>query len=172
MEEKDRSTDPRSMLLVFIVSFSFWMLLTGSLDPQEILAGLLASLVVALASRSHLAILSGIRWSPALPSALLRYLGAFALALVKANLDMARRVLSPSLPIRPALVEVRTELQSDLGRLLLANSITLTPGTLTVDVIDDRLLVHWVDASPGTDLESATRAIVSGFENHLREFLH
>jgi len=84
---------------------------------------------------------------------------------------MARRILTPSLPLNPEVVEVKTELQSDLGRLLLANSITLTPGTLTVDVKDDRLLVHWVDCRPGTDLEQATQAIAAGFERHIKGFL-
>ena len=58
---------------------------------------------------------------------------------------MARRVLSPSLPLSPEIVEVQTGLESSLGKLLLANSVTLTPGTLAVDVIDDRILVHWVE---------------------------
>ena len=158
-------------LVVFTAALLFWLLLTGSLDSQELLAGLLASAVVAVMAAPRMGILSGIRWSPALPLQVARYLGVFFLALLRSNFDMARRVLSPALPIRPALVEVETSLQSDLGRLLLANSITLTPGTLTVDVEGERLLVHWIDASPGTDLESATRAIVSQFETHLREFL-
>jgi multicomponent Na+:H+ antiporter subunit E len=84
---------------------------------------------------------------------------------------MARRVLSPSLPIRPGMVEVFTRLQSPLGRLLLANSITLTPGTLSVDVLEDRIQVHWIDISPGADMLNATRAIVEQFERYLREFL-
>ncbi len=159
-------------LLVLVVSFLFWLLLTASIDPQELVAGLLVSIVVTFMASPRLGILAGIRWSPASLVAMGRFLGVFTLALLRANLDMARRVLSPSLPIRPALVEVKTALRSDLGRLMLANSITLTPGTLTVDVEGDRLLVHWVDSTPGTDLESATREIVEQFEFHLREFLH
>jgi multicomponent Na+:H+ antiporter subunit E len=95
----------------------------------------------------------------------------FFRALVVANFDVARRVVSPSLPIRPAVVEVRTGLRSALGRMLLANSITLTPGTLTIDVEGDRLLVHWIDCPPGTDLAQATNAIAAGFERHIKGFL-
>ena len=54
---------------------------------------------------------------------------------------------------------------------MLANSITLTPGTLTVDVEGDALLVHWIDCPPGTDIATATQTIASGFERHLRGFL-
>ncbi len=171
MSGDEGTKGPQPHLVVFVTVFLFWLLLTGSLDSQELVAGLLASAVAAFMAAPHMGILSGIRWSPALPLQVVRYLGVFFVALLKSNFDMARRVLSPSLPIRPALVEVKTSLQSDLGKLLLANSITLTPGTLTVDVEGERLLVHWIDSSPGTDLDSATRAIVSRFETHLREFL-
>jgi multicomponent Na+:H+ antiporter subunit E len=93
------------------------------------------------------------------------------IALLRANIDMARRVLSPRLPINPALVEVQTQLKSPLGQLILANSITLTPGTLTVDVVGDHLQVHWVDSTYGVDLKHATHAIAESFERHLREFI-
>jgi multicomponent Na+:H+ antiporter subunit E len=84
---------------------------------------------------------------------------------------MARRVLTPSLPLRPALVRINTSLRSDLGRLVLANSITLTPGTLSIDVDDDTLIVHWVDCPPGNNVEATTREIAGDFERHLRGFL-
>ena len=50
-------------------------------------------------------------------------------------------------------------------------TITLTPGTLTVDVVDNRLLVHWVYRPPGTDIQQATEKIASTFERHLSRFL-
>lgn len=158
-------------LFVYLALFVFWWLLTGSGTLQELGAGALVALVATMAAGPHLKIFSGLRLEPAAPYHLLRYLGYFGVALIRANLDVARRVLSPSLPIRPALVEVRTELQSDLGRLILANSITLTPGTLSVDLRGDHILVHWIDCPPGTDLEAATRTIAAGFEQHLRGFL-
>ncbi len=148
-----------------------WVLLTGTLDGQELLAGALVVGVTTLLAGPRLEILDGVRLTPGAAVSLVTYLGYFFYALVRANFDVARRVLTPALPIRPAVVEVQTRLQSRLGRLLLANSITLTPGTLSVDVRGDRILVHWIDASPGTDLESATRAIAAGFERHIQGFL-
>lgn len=62
--------------------------------------------------------------------------------IVKSNLDVARIVLTPSLPISPTLVEIEAQPTSEFGRVLLGNSITLTPGTVTLDIYDDRLLVH------------------------------
>jgi len=156
---------------VFCAVFVLWLLLAGSLDAGEAGAGVLVALLVTLAARPYAAMFAGIRLQAAAPWHLAAYLAAFLVALIKANLDMARMVLSPSLPIRPALVEVKTGLESPLGRLILANSISLTPGTLTVDVNGDRILVHWVDAPPDADLESTTRAIAAHFERHLRGFL-
>jgi multicomponent Na+:H+ antiporter subunit E len=173
--ESPASTDPRPgiphLLFTFAVSLLLWVLLVGSLDAQELLAGAVVALLVTVVAAPRLGIFTGMRFSPAAPIHLVRYLVRFFVALVIANFDVARRVLSPSLPIRPAVVEVRTELRSALGRMLLANSITLTPGTLTIDVEDDRLLVHWIDCPPGTDLAHATAAIAAGFERHIKGFL-
>lgn len=158
-------------VLIFVIFLLLWLMLVGSFDTQELLAGLVVALIVSVISGPHLAIFSAIRLSPAAPLYLIKYLGNFLVALIASNLDMARRVLSPSLPIRPGVVEVRTALRSPLGKLLLANSITLTPGTLSVDIRGERIFVHWVDCDPNIDTESATRMIASVFERHISGFL-
>ncbi len=158
-------------LLVFLLGWLAWLLLAGTLAVEEIVAGALVSLLVTLLSGPHLAVYSGVRFTPNAVYHLFAFLAVFLRALVRANIDMARRVLSPTLPIRPAVVEVETQLQSALGKLLLTNAITLTPGTLSIDVQDNRVTVHWVDCPPGLDMHGKTRAIVSGFEHHLTGFL-
>ncbi|MES9972322.1 MAG: Na+/H+ antiporter subunit E [Candidatus Thiodiazotropha sp.] len=158
-------------LFLFLLIFLLWILLAGSLAIPELGIGLIVAAVVTLASRPHLALFSGLRLSLSALRPFLTYLGVFLAALIRANLDMARRVLSPSLPLRPGVVEVKTRLQSSLGRLILANSITLTPGTLTVDLQGDSLLIHWIDIPPGSDIESATRDVISKFERHLLGFV-
>lgn len=86
--------------------------------------------------------------------------------LVKSNFDVAGRVISPKLPINPGFVEVKTKLHSKIGRMILANSITLTPGTLTVEINDDRLFIHWIDVQGG-NIEKDTEMIVQTFEKYL-----
>lgn len=157
---------PASLLLLFA-----WVLMTGSLQPQELATGALVAVVVAYISLPTLHLFDDVLWSPLLPWHLLHYLLVFFRALIESNIDMARRVISPSLPIYPAMVEVHTELHSPLGRLLLANSITLTPGTLSVDVNEDRLRVHWIDARGAEELGEATRAIAERFERPLKRML-
>ena len=158
-------------LFVFFVSLLLWLLLAGNLNPQELLAGVLVSGVVTLLFGSRFSIFTGFRFSWLAPVYILQYLGDFFLALIVANFELARRILTPSLPIRPEMVELQTNLKSPLGKMLLANTITLTPGTLTVDVIGDVLLVHWVYCPPGTDARQATALIAASLEKRLARFL-
>src|SRR5512139_2727382 len=99
-----------SYVLAFAGALLLWVLLVGSLDRSELAAGLLVALAVTVVSGQRLAILNGVRLEPAALVHLVRYLGYFLVALVQSNIDMARRVLSPSLPLRPAVVEVATSL--------------------------------------------------------------
>ncbi len=98
------------------------------------------------------------------------WMGVYAIVFIwyvlKANLDVAYRVLNINMPIRPGIVKVRTRLKTDMARTFLANSITLTPGTLTVDMVDDHLYIHWINIS-SEDPDKETELIVGHFENLL-----
>jgi multicomponent Na+:H+ antiporter subunit E len=85
-----------------------------------------------------------------------------------ANIDVAYRVLHPALPIKPGIVKVKTSLKTDTALTFLANSITLTPGTMSVDIDTDNgfLYVHWINVKD-KDVEAATKIIVERFENIL-----
>jgi multicomponent Na+:H+ antiporter subunit E len=89
---------------------------------------------------------------------------------LKANIDVALRVLNPTLPINPGIVKVKTTLKSDTGLTFLANSITLTPGTLCVDIDPEEgaLYIHWIDVQ-SQDIDVATQKIVTKFENVLKK---
>ena len=152
-------------LISFIVSFLFWIGLNGTLETGSLIVGALISLIIALffSKSSHF---DELRFSPKAFIAFFLWLIIFTVELIKSNIDVMLRVLSPTIRINPAIVEVKTKLTSKLGRLALANSITLTPGTLTIDIIDDRLFIHWIDAT-STDVEGATKKIVEKFEKPL-----
>jgi len=169
--EQHNAVSWRHYALVAGVSMALWLLLVGSFDAQEIITGGVVSVLVTAIFGARFTIFTGFRFSWSAPLYILSYLASFLVALVRANFDLAVRVLSPSLPIRPEMVEVRTSLKSPLGRMLLANTITLTPGTLTVDVIGDRLLIHWVYCPEGMSTEQATAQIAARFEKYLSGFL-
>lgn len=87
--------------------------------------------------------------------------------IIKANFDVASRVIRPSLPINPGVVIIQTKLKSDIAKTILANSITLTPGTFTLDIQEDKMLIHWIDVK-ATEIEKATELIGGRFEKYLR----
>ena len=156
-----------STAYLFVISFLVWLGLTSSLEIQEVLVGVGICGVLALwlgAQYSRLGL-------PPLGLKrlcfLLAYLVVLALEIIRANLDVAYRVIHPAMPIRPGLVVIRTRLTSDIAKMILANSITLTPGTFTLDVAGDRLLIHWINVRTG-DIDEASRLIGERFEKYLR----
>ncbi len=156
-------------LLDMIIIFVLWLLLTWSLDLQGVVAGVVLAVIFALILSKLLPakaerLFSPVRWFWAL-----MHLIILSWWIVMANFDVLYRVLHPNLPIRPGIVKVKTTLKSDEAKTFLANSITLTPGTLTVDIIDDWLYVHWINIPESLkDAEAMTRDIVGRFEPTLR----
>jgi len=144
----------------------FWVLLNGSLAADVLIVGALASAIIAFFFRHHLAWFSELRLTPAALATTVAYVFYYLKELIKSNINVATIVLSPDLPVKPGIVTVRTKLKSRMGRMLLCNSITLTPGTLTVDIDGEFLHIHWVTVD-SPDIEAATQAIVGGFERYL-----
>lgn len=135
-----------------VIMFIPWVLLTG-FDPAELVLGAVVAMVIAGIISKSLdysfgpgSIIGALRF-------LLVYVPVFLWELVKANIDVAFRVLSPQLPINPGFVRIPTGIKGDYGRLALANSITLTPGTLSVDGDEDHLYIHWIDVKGETEKE-------------------
>jgi len=95
------------------------------------------------------------------------YLGLFLKELVKSNLYVARLVLMPEPDLQPAIIQVKTSLKSDIGRLALANSITLTPGTLVVEIRDEYLFIHCINVSKTRPAEEVAES-VKRFEKYLK----
>ena len=161
------ATRARDIIYLFLILFAAWLMLTSSLHWQEVATGALLSLVLALFLAKGYASLG----LPPLSIVRLWRLGIYFLVLfaeiVKANLDVAYRVLHPALPINPGIVVIKTELSQDAAKVLLANSITLTPGTFTLDIQGDELLIHWIDVK-SEDTAEATRLIAGRFERHLK----
>jgi len=151
---------------LFTVLFLFWVLLNGTLAPDALGVGVVVAFTTVLFFKDSLSFLSDFRLTPQALVATVQYFVYFLLELIKANIELARIVLSPSLPINPGIVKVRTRLKSPMGRLLLANSITLTPGTLTVELSDEWLYVHWVNLD-ADDIDEASTRMVAGFERYL-----
>ena len=151
------------LLLSFI-----WFAANSSLAIESVLTGAIISGLLAFVFVRHFPAWADIRLSPARVFHFVRYTGVFAVEMVRANINMLRYVYAPRIDINPGIVTVRTRLKTPIGRLALANSIALTPGSLVVDLDGDSLTVHWLDIQT-TDPEEATRIIVGPFERDLEK---
>ncbi len=137
---------------LLVALFGMWLLWSGHYTPLLVSIGLVSCLGVVLLCQRM-----GIVDREALPLDLtwrtLRYIPWLALEVVKSNLDLARRVLSPRMPISPQLIELQATQKTDLGLVTLANSITLTPSTVTIEATSDgRLVVHALASDIAEDL--------------------
>jgi multicomponent Na+:H+ antiporter subunit E len=151
---------------LFLVSFLTWSALNWPLDSRHIVIGVMAALFVVYVLKD----LYGEKVVPVLEphrylTLLFWYLPLFFLSMVRASLSVAGRILHPNPVVRPGIVRVKTSLTTDMGLMFLANTITLTSNTLTVDVDRESgiLYVHWVHVQ-AQDIESATKMIVGRFE--------
>lgn len=121
--------------------FVFWVLLSGYFTPFLLTAGALSAIaVVAFARRLEVVDPEGhpVDFS----GSALRYWPWLGVEIVKSAWDVSKIIVDPKLPISPALVSVKTTQVSALGRVVYANSITLTPGTVTIVAGRDEFLVH------------------------------
>ena len=152
-----------TIVLIAAALTGIYALWAGSPAPGDLAVIGVAALVVAalFASARRLP-----RITPRRIVYAIGYLFYLLGAILRSNIDVALRVVRPRIPIDPGIVSVQTRLRSPMGRTVLANSITLTPGTLSVEIRGDTLFIHWIDVS-GRDAEAATREIVRPFERFL-----
>lgn len=128
-------------LLVSLTLYIFWLILSGHFSPLLMTLGILSALLSTwLLWRMDKVDKTPVGLIPSL--ALLKYGLWLFWELIKANIDVARRIWDPALPVQPGWERLPIKVSSPLQKALYANSITLTPGTLTADVREDHFLVH------------------------------
>lgn len=154
-------------IIYFVTGFILWLLLTWSTNVDHLIAGAAVVLIGTV-------LYGGYYTDRPLKFLQLHrivlfiiYVPIFVWYMVKANIDVAYRALHPERPIKPGIVKIRTGLKTDIARVFLANSITLTPGTMTCEIDGDILYIHWIWVQ-SEDIEEASRIIASRFEAFLR----
>ena len=156
----------KNFFITFLILMIVWILLNNTFQPDILIVGAVIALFLSMFLCKSCELFTDMNFTPKGIIYTIIFLGVFMIDLVKSNLDVTRRVLNPALPIKPGIVEVKTKLKSKFARMLLANSITLTPGTLTVDVKDDSFFIHWIDVKD-EDVKVASKEIVEKFEKYL-----
>jgi len=156
----------RNIVNLFVLLFLIWLMLTGSLEPVSIAVGLLLAAGLSIVFGKNSMVFGKLRFTPRMFWYTFLYLLVFSWELIKSNVRVAMLVLNPKLPINPGIIKVKTKLKSPMGKMILANSITLTPGTLTIDIIDDTFYIHWINVKT-LDPEEAGQEIIAKFEKYL-----
>lgn len=158
----------------FVMCFAFWILLTWSFTVQELVVGAVVSLIVSVFSAPFfIHEKPGWFFHPArFFSAIFFWCGTFMAELVKANVDMAKRCFGGCKNINPGIVKIPVELKSDYGQAALANAITMTPGTITLDIAENSdgktwYYIHWIDVQT-VEPEAAGETIKGRLERGLR----
>jgi multicomponent Na+:H+ antiporter subunit E len=135
-----------------IVLAAVWLAWSGIFQTLTLSLGLASVIfVVFVAHRMGLTDAEGAPFT-AIPRSL-TYAPWLAKEIVLANLDVARRILSPSMPIAPRMIRITAHESTDLARVIYANSITLTPGTVTVEVEGEEFTVHALTPEAAEALE-------------------
>ena len=157
----------KGFVWLLLVTFVLWLALSSKLDLPELITASVVCLIVSLFG-------AGIYSKLGLPPVSIKrilfslvYVIVLFWEIIRANFDVAYRVIHPKMPIKPGIVVIKTRLKSDIAKMILANSITLTPGTFTLDVIGNELLIHWINVKT-EDLDEATSLIGYRFEKYLR----
>ncbi|MEX2455618.1 MAG: Na+/H+ antiporter subunit E [Rhodospirillaceae bacterium] len=136
-----------------LILFASWLLLSGIMDPLILVLGVLScAAAVAIAMRMDVVDREAVPVH--LTFAVTLYWPWLLWEIVKANIDVSRRILFPSVGISPTMVRIKASQKTDLGLVTFANSITLTPGTVSIDVEEDgHILIHAISREGSVGLE-------------------
>lgn len=168
----------KGVLATSLFTFIFWVLFVlqdiniFNLDPQEIIVGIIVSLIIGYFTSALFVEEDGF-WllKKCRLFKLIAYIPFYLIELIKANVDVAKRALAKKVNINPGIVKIKTDLKSDYGLSMLANSITLTPGTITMDIYEEDeenyMYIHCIDL-PSEDLDEAGDAIKGAFEKRIK----
>lgn len=159
----------KNRLACFIIGFILWCLINWVPDLQHILVGIVVAGLVSYVTGDLLIIPPKYFGQPKRYLYFFRdYLPLFLKECLKANLDVAWRVIKPDPELNPGIVKVKTKLKTELGLTVLANTLTLIPGTLCVDLDQNEgfMYIHWINVKT-KDIDQATEILITKFEKIL-----
>jgi len=137
--------------------FLFWFMLSGHTEALLIVLGIVSTLLSVYLSK-RMSIIDHESYPFHLSSRLLPYYFYLGKEIIKANIDVVKRILSPAHTISPQVVTLPVSKKTDLSKVIYANSITLTPGTVTLDLSADEIKVHALSKAGAAELQTGEMA--------------
>ncbi len=143
-----------TFLLQFSIYFTFWILLSGKYDMLHLFLGIISSLFVAFVTWNGSLFTDKKQFYriPRIMIGLTLYMAWLSTRIAKAALHVSCLILNPKMPIQSRFIHYKTVLQGKSARIIFGNSITLTPGTITVNIEDNNLLIHTLDNESAQDI--------------------
>ncbi|MCP4374340.1 MAG: Na+/H+ antiporter subunit E [Deltaproteobacteria bacterium] len=142
------------LMMTFVMLFGFWLLLSGKYDLFHLSLGVICSSLIAYLT--HDLLFANVRLGNArvIARRFFAYIPWLLYQIITSNIYVASVVLGPKHRVKPQIIRFKTKLESDISWVTLANSITLTPGTITMDIKDGEFLVHALDKKVADDLNA------------------
>jgi multicomponent Na+:H+ antiporter subunit E len=141
----------KGIISLFITLIVIWLLLSGHTDPLLLSLGL-ASVILTVIIDHRMDVVDHEGNRVRYTTRLITYIPWLAWETIKANITVAKLIINPKMPIHPNLFTVKASQPGELGKTIYANSITLTPGTVSMSVDGDEILVHAIDQGTADDL--------------------
>ncbi len=153
--------------VLFFLALAFWLLLTLSLRPDSLIAGIVVAFVTSLIFGKYFytsiyKLVQFRRFATVIP-----FLAFFTWQCIKANIDVAWRVIQYRIPIQPAILKIPLLVETDLARAVLSCALTMTPGTIVIDIKDDFMYVHWIYADK-KDPDNYAVSRIRKYENYIK----
>jgi len=139
-----------------VLFFLFWLMLNARVTMEIIVVGIVISVLISVLSYRFIGISFSTErkvWFKIF--SVIGYLFVLLFEVIKANVQMIKLVLAPVIDIKPQIIYFDSPLRSEIAQVALANSITLTPGTITVKLEDGKFGVHAIDAPVGENIEDS-----------------
>ncbi|MCD5410772.1 MAG: Na+/H+ antiporter subunit E [Clostridiales bacterium] len=143
----------KKVLALILVLIMFWILLSPALTIQSIMIGIVVVIGVVFLNKGILEEEGSFNLSLKLIRNFIVFIFHLIKEIIKANIDVAKIVLSPSMPVSPAFIKLPIKFKSEVNKVIYANAVTLTPGTLTVDMSGNNYIIHVLTTSAGEDLK-------------------
>lgn len=133
----------KEIIIYYFLLLSFWILLSGDINLEIIIIGSIASIFVIFFSRALIFKNEEVSlFSFRSLYLLFIFIINIVIEIFKSNIQVAKIVLNPKLPIKPSFVKVKKNFTNDLDKVIYSNAVTLTPGTLTIDIEEDGFIIH------------------------------
>lgn len=144
----------QNLIMTFILLFGFWVLLSGKYDLFHLSLGVICSLLIAYLTHDLLFANVRVGDTRVIAWRFFAYIPWLLYQIITSNIYVASVVLGPKHRVKPQVIRFKTKLESDISWVTLANSITLTPGTITMDIKDGEFFVHALDKKVADDLHA------------------